>query len=149
MSAASVAADDDAMTDRSAITTALVRSSSAPTISQEPIGESSLSRSARDLRDAARTLRQASTGQHDPEDLARASALAEATLDDLAAGAEIVAYATMEHSRRRRRDGATDGLPLPTARAVSWRLHGLRRELVAARRICSELTRVLDGALRR
>jgi hypothetical protein len=137
------------MTDRSAITTALVRSSPAPTIRQEPTGESSLSRSARDVREAARTLRQACDGQHDPEDLARAFALVEAALDDLAAGAEVVAYATMEHSRRRRRGGATDGLPLPTARALSWRLHGLRRELLAARRICSELTRVLDGALRR
>jgi hypothetical protein len=135
-----------AMTDRSAITTALVRSSPGPTISQEPTGESELSRSARDVREAARTLRQAAGGQHDPQDLAQAFALVEAALDDLATGAEVVAYATMEHSRRRRGGGAIEGLPLPTARALSWRLHGLRRELVAARRICSELTRVLDGA---
>jgi len=136
------------MTDRSTTTTALFRYSSAPEICQQPTGESSLSRSARDLRGAARTFRQASDGQHDPEDLARAFALVEAALDDLAAGAEVVAYATMEHSRRRR-GGATDGLPLATARALSWRLHGLRSEVVAARRICSDLTRVLDGALRR
>jgi hypothetical protein len=75
-------------------------------------------------------------------------ALVEGALDDLAAGAELVAYATMEGSRRRHA-GAMDGLPLATARALSWRLHGLRSGVVAARRICSEITRVLDGAVRR
>jgi hypothetical protein len=149
MSGAWAAAHDDAMTDRSATSTALDRFSSAPEISQPPTGEPSLSRSARDLRAAARTLRRASDGQHDPEELARAFALVEAALDDLATGAEAVAYATMDHSRRRRTGGATDGLPLPTARALSWRLHGLRSELVAARRICSDLSSVLDGAVRR
>jgi hypothetical protein len=137
-----------AMTDRSAVTTALVRSSSAPEIGRPPAGECSLSRSARDLRDAARSFRQASDGQHDPQVLASAFALVEAALDDLAAGAEVVAYATMEHSRGRR-GGATGRLPLATARALSWRLHGLRSEVVAARRICSEVTRVLEGAVRR
>jgi hypothetical protein len=137
-----------AMTDRSSTTTALARSSSAPEAAERPTVQSPLSRSARDLRDAARTLRQASDAQHDPEELASAYALVEAALDDLAAGAERLAYATMEHSRRRR-GGATEGLPLATARALSWRLHGMRSELVAARRICSDLTRVLDGAVRR
>jgi hypothetical protein len=149
MSAASGAAHDGAMTDRSSTSTALARASSAPAIGLPPAGESALGRSARDLRNAARTLRQASDAPHDPKDLATAYALVDAALDDLAAGAERLAYATMEHSRRRRGRGATDGLPLGTARALSWRLHGMRSELVAARRICSDLTRVLDGAVRR
>jgi hypothetical protein len=136
------------MTDRSSTTTAIVPWSSPLEAGRHPADESSLSRSARSLGDAARALRETSDAQHDPEDLARAFVLVEAALDDLAAGAELVAYATMEGSRRRRA-GATDGLPLATARALSWRLHGLRRALVAARRICSEMTRVLDGAVRR
>ena len=134
------------MTDRSFTATTLVPTSSAEVDRQ--IGGSSLSGSARGLRDAARTFRQASDGPHAPEDLARAFGLVEAALDDLAAGAEHVAYATMERSRRRR-DSATEAPPLATARALSWRLHGLRSEILAARRICSDLTRVLDGALRR
>jgi hypothetical protein len=110
--------------------------------------DSQLSRSARSLADAARAFRQTSDAQHEPEHLAVAFTLVDAALDDLAAGAELVAYATMERSRRRHA-GATDRLPLATARALSWRLHGLRSALVAPRRICSELTRVLDDAVRR
>jgi hypothetical protein len=140
-------ADDLSMTDPSSTTTAMVPSSTRLEMARHAAGEASLSRSARSLADAARAFRDASESQHDPEDLARAFALVDAALDDLAAGAELTAYATMEGSRRRR-PGATDGLPLATARALSWRLHGLRGGLVAARRICSELTRVL-GAVRR
>ncbi|HEX2104781.1 MAG TPA: hypothetical protein VHF51_14085 [Solirubrobacteraceae bacterium] len=136
------------MTDRSSTTTAIVPSPSPLAAGRHPADESSLSRSARSLGDAARAFRETSGAQHDPEDLTRAFALIEAALDDLAAGAELLAYATMEGSSRRRA-GATVGLPLATARALSWRLHGLRRGLVAVRRICSELTRVLDGAVRR
>jgi hypothetical protein len=137
------------MTDRSfTTTTAIVPSTSRLEIGRHRADDSSLCRSARSLGDAARAFREASDAQHSPEDLARALALVEAALDDLAAGAELMAYATMEGSRRRRA-GETDGLPLATARALSWRLHGLRGGLVAARRICTELTRVLDGAVRR
>ena len=129
------------MTDRSLTTTALVPSSAPRGVDRQPSAASSLTGSARNLRDAARTFRQASDAQHEPEDLASAFALVEATLDDLAADAERVAYATMERSRRR--GGAADGPPLATARALSWRLHGLRSEVLAARRICSDLIRVL------
>jgi len=133
------------MTDRSATTTTAIVPFG---IERDRADESSLSRSARSLGAAARAFRETSDAQHDDDDLARAFALVEAALGDLAAGAERVAYATMQGSRRRR-GGATDGLPLATARALSWRLHGLRSGLVAAQRICSELTRVLDGAVRR
>jgi hypothetical protein len=136
------------MTDRSSTTTAIVPSISPLEIGRHRAGDSSLSRSARSLGDAARAFREASDAQHDPQDLARAFALVEAALDDLAAGAELVAYATMEASRGSCA-AATDGLPLATARALSWRLHGLRNGLVAARRVCTELARVLDGAVRR
>ena len=129
------------MADRSFTTTAIAPWSSPLAVGRRPADGSSLSRSARTLADAARAFREASDARHDPDDLARAFPLVEAALDDLAAGAELVAYATMEGSSRRRA-GATDGLPLPMARALSWRLHGLRSALVAARRICSELTRV-------
>ena len=131
------------MTDQAFTTTAIV-----PWTAPREADESSLDRSARSLGDAARAFREASDAPHEPEDLARAFALVEAALDDLAAGAERVAYATMEGSRRRRA-GATDGLPLATARALSWRLHGLRSGLLAPRRICSEVTRVLDDAVDR
>jgi hypothetical protein len=136
------------MTDPSSTTTAIVRSSSRLKTGQLRAGAASLTPPARSLSDAARAFRDASDAQHDPEDLAVAFALVGAALDDLAAGAELTAYATMEGSTRRRA-GATNGLPLATARALSWRLHGLRGGLVGARRICSELTRVLEGATRR
>jgi len=110
------------MTHPSSTTTAVVPSSSRLELGQLP-GEAPLSRSDRSLSDAARAFRDASDAQHDPEDFAVAFALVGAALDDLAAGAELSAYATMEGSRRRRA-GATDGLPLATARALSWRLHG-------------------------
>jgi hypothetical protein len=136
------------MTDQSFTTSAIAQLTSPSEAGRHPADESSFTRSAGSLRDAARAFRETADGQHDPEELRRAFALVEAALDDLAAGAELVAYATMERSRRRR-GGATDGLPPATARAVSWRLHGLRSEAVAARRVCSELTRVLAGAVRR
>ena len=132
------------MTDQSFTTTAIVPWTS-PIEAGPHRAEESLPRSARSLRDAARAFRTTADGQHAPEDLACAFALVEAALDDLAAGAELVAHAAMADSRRRRA-GATDGLPLGTARALSWRLHGLRSGLVAPRRICAELTRLFDGA---
>jgi len=109
--------------------------------------ESSLGRSARSLADAARAFRDASDPEHDTHELALAFALVDSALGDLAAAAALTAYATMEGSRRRRAD-RTDRLPLAGARALSWRLHGLRAGLVGAQRICSELTRVLDAAKR-
>jgi hypothetical protein len=136
------------MTDPSSTTTAVVRLPARLEIVHNRGGDASLSRPARSLADGARAFREASDAIHDPQDLALAITLVEAALDDLAAGAELAAYSTMEGARRRRA-GATDGLPLPTARAVSWRLHGLRGQLVRARRISSELTRVLDRAVRR
>jgi hypothetical protein len=136
------------MTDLSSTTTAMVPSSSRLEPDVQSPGEASLSRSARSLADAARAFRDASDARHDPEDLALAFGLMDAALDDLAAAAEAAAYATMEGSRRRRA-GATDGLPLATARAVSWRLHGLRVRLVGARRVCVDLTRALDDHRRR
>jgi hypothetical protein len=135
------------MTDPSSTTTAMVPASSPVEVAEHHAFEQ-LSRSARSLADAARGFRDASGAHRGPEDLARAFALVDAALDDLAAAAELAADATMEGSRRRGAE-ASDGLPLATARALSWRLHGLRGELVGARRICSELTRVLDGAGRR
>jgi hypothetical protein len=135
------------MTNAPSTTMAIIPSSCLEA-AQPRADKTSLSRPARSLSEAARAFRDASDAQHDPEDLAVAFALVGAALDDLAAGAELSAYATMEGSRRRRA-GATNGLPLATARALSWRLHGLQRGLVGARRICSELTRVLEAATRR
>ena len=132
------------MTDPSSSTTAIVPSSP---LGRPHAGESSLSRSARTLAEAARAFRDVTDAQHDPEELAVAFSLVDAALDDLAAAAERAAYATMEGSRRCR-PRATEALPLATARAVSWRLHGLRDGLIGARRICSELTRALEGAVR-
>jgi uncharacterized membrane protein YccC len=132
------------MTDPSSTTTASVVSS--PRLEVVPHrAEASLSRSARTLADAARAFREASDAGHDRADLAVSYRLVEAALDDLAAAAELAAYSTMEGSRRRRA-GAADGLALAKARAVSWRLHRLRRELVGGRRICSDLRRVLGEA---
>jgi hypothetical protein len=136
------------MTDHSFTSSAIVPSTSRLAIGQQRADDASLGRSARSLGDAARAFREASDAPQDPEDLTRAFALIEEALDDLAAGTELIAYVAIEGSRRRRA-GATDGRPLVTARALSWRLHGLRSGLVAARRICTELTRVLDGAVRR
>jgi len=136
------------MTNTSTTTMALVPAPSRPAMGRRSAGESSSSRSARCLADAARAFRDASDAQHDPEDLAVAFALVGAALDDLAAGAELAAYATMERTRRRAM-GPTDGLPLATARALSWRLHGLRSRLADAHGICAEVTGVLDVAARR
>lgn len=127
--------------------TAIVRSSSME-MTRDRAGDSSLSRSARSLADAARAFRDASDAEHDPQDLALAFALVDGALEDLAAAAELTAYATMDGFRRRRAD-VTDRLPLACARALSWRLHGLRAGLVGAQRICSELARVLGGVKRR
>ncbi len=110
--------------------------------------EPSLRRPAQNLTDAARAFRDASGAEQDPDDLGLAFALLDAALDDLAAAAERAAYSTMERSSRRGA-GPPDVLPLATARAFSWRLHGLRARLVNARRICAEVTGVLDGGVGR
>jgi hypothetical protein len=134
------------MTDTSPPTTVTVPSAS-PRGTVQHRDDTSLSQAASRLRDAARAVRETSDAARGPEEAARAFALIEAALDDLAGAAEFVAYATMDGSRRRA--FPPEGLPLTTARALSWRLHGLRRELVVARRICTELTGLLDSAVRR
>jgi hypothetical protein len=136
------------MTDQSSTTTAMLPWSSPLQNVQHGTGEASLSRPARSLADAARAFRDASGAQHDPDDLARAFAQVDAALEDLAAAAQLAADATMEGSKRRGAD-APDALPLATARALSSRLHGLRAELLGARRISSALISAFDGAVRR
>jgi len=66
----------------------------------------------------------------------------EAALGDLAAGAELSAYAV---TAAQRPDGvsATHAPPTSVARSLSWRVHGLRRELLDAREVFAEVNRVL------
>jgi hypothetical protein len=133
------------MTDAISTTTAVVRSPARLEMATQRADDSQLRRSARSLADAAQAFRQSSDARHEREELAHAFERVDAALADLAAGAELIAYGTMDRSRRRR-DGPADELPLATARALSWRLHGLRASLMSARGISSELAGVLDGA---
>jgi hypothetical protein len=101
----------------------------------------SMAAAARRLADAAAAFRAAAGAPRDGSDFALSFSHVEAALGDLAAGAELSAYAVTEASR-------PAGIPAthaaPTsARSLSWRLHGLRHELLAARDVCAEANRVV------
>ena len=101
----------------------------------------SMAAAARRLADAAAAFRTAAAAPGDGSDFAMSFSHVEAALGDLAAGAELSAYAVTEASRP---DGAVaTQAASPSARSLSWRLHGLRRELLGAREVCAETNRVL------
>ncbi len=97
---------------------------------------------AQRLADAAGALRAAAETPRDGSDFAMCFSDVEAALGDLAAGAELSAYAVTAAERL---DGvsATHAPPTSAARSLSWRLHGLRRELLDSRGVCAEVNRVL------
>jgi hypothetical protein len=95
---------------------------------------------ARRLADAAAAFRAAAAAPRDGSDFALAFSDVESALGDLAAGAELSAYAVTEAGRPAGVP-ATHAAPAP-ARSLAWRLHGLRRELRAARDVCAEANRV-------
>jgi hypothetical protein len=100
----------------------------------------SMAAAARRLADAAAAFRTAAATPGDGSDFALSLSDVESALGDLAAGAELSAYAVTEAARRA---GVPATHAAPTsARSLSWRLHGLRRELLAARDVCAEANRV-------
>jgi hypothetical protein len=104
--------------------------------------DSSMAAAARRLADAAGALRAAAETPRNGSDFAMSFSHVEAALRDLAAGAELSAYAVIAAERP---DGvsATHAPPTSAARSVSWRLHGLRRELLDAREVCADVNHVL------
>jgi hypothetical protein len=101
----------------------------------------SMAAAARRLADAAAAFRAAAAAPRDGSDFALSFGHVEAALRDLAAGAELSAYAVTEATRPAGA-AATQAAP-PSARSLSWRLYGLRRELLGAREVCGETNRVL------
>jgi hypothetical protein len=78
----------------------------------------------------------------EPAELALAASALEGTAAALARGVERAAYSLGDSAR----GGAPAATPLPqTARAVSWRLHGL----AGALRRCRELSGVVEEAVER
>jgi hypothetical protein len=134
------AADDRAMTQAATTTMALV--ASPRTGDGTTTDESSMAAAALRLAEAADAFRAAAATPRDGSDFAMSFSHVEEALGDLAAGAELSAYAVTAAERP---DGvsATQTPPTSAARSLSWRLHGLRRELLDAREICAEVNRVL------
>jgi hypothetical protein len=115
------------MTGPSSTSVAMVVSPSRAEIGRHRADESSLTRSARSLADAARAFRETSDAEHAADDLSRAFAFVDAALDDLADGAELVAlyhHGKLEATSRRRgrRAAARDGTRsvLASARPAQW-----------------------------
>jgi hypothetical protein len=107
-------------------------------------GDAPLTAPARELADAARAFRDAALDPREPTDVTLAFAHLEGVLDELAAAAELTAYATIDAATPA---GASMAQPAPPrARAISWRLHGLSSNLLAARATCGEVNRALHGA---
>ena len=104
--------------------------------------DSSMAAAARRLAEAAGAFRAEVETPRDGSDFAMSFSHVEVALGDLAAGAELSAYAVTAAERP---DGvsATHAPPTSAARSPSWRLHGLRRELLDAREVCAEVSRVL------
>jgi hypothetical protein len=143
LSPARAATDDRAMTQAATTTMALV--ASPRTGDGTATDDSAMTAAARRLADAARAFRAAAETPRDGSDLAMCFSHVEVALGDLAAGAELSAYAVTAAERP---DGvsATQRPPTSAARSLSWRLHGLRRELLDAREVCAEVNRVLRHA---
>jgi hypothetical protein len=98
---------------------------------------------ARRLAEAARAFRAAAGSPAEGSDFAVGFGHLEAALEDPAAGAESSAYAAAAAGRPH---GAAATHAAPRAvRFLSGRLHGLRRELRAARDVCADV----NGVLRR
>jgi len=134
------ATDDLAMTQGVTTTVALVASPRSG--DGTAADDSSMAAAARRLAEAARAFRAAAETPRDGSDFAVSFSHVEVALGDLAAGAELSAYAVTAAERP---DGvsATHAAPTSVARSLSWRLHGLRRALLDARGVCAEVNRVL------
>jgi hypothetical protein len=132
--------DDLAMTQAATTTMALV--ASPRTGDGKTSDDSSMAAAARRLAEAAGAFRAAAAALRDGSDFAMSFSDVEEALGDLAAGAELSAYAVTAAERP---DGvsATHAAPTSAARSLSWRLHGLRRELLDSRAVCAEVNRVL------
>jgi hypothetical protein len=87
------------------------------------------------LAEVARAIRVAADHAEELPDLAVVFADAERALGDLAAAAELTGYAVVDRDRPPGAS-ATQHSPTATARALSWRLHGLASALRAARKVC-------------
>jgi len=135
-----VATDHRAMTQAATTTMALV--GSPRTGDGTTTDDSSMAAAARRLAEAAGAFRAAAQTPRDGSDFAMSFGHVEVALGDLAAGAELSAYAVTAAERS---DGvsATQTPATSAARSLSWRLHGLRRELLDAREVCAEVNRVL------
>jgi hypothetical protein len=105
-----------------------------------------LASQAGDLAEAARLFRTTARDPKSGSDLALAFSRLEAALDDLAAGAELAAYAVIEHTRPP--EAPVTSPALAGARSISWRLHALRGQLVAARNTCEEVVSATHDAER-
>jgi hypothetical protein len=124
------------MTEAATTTMALVASPPSARHGTTP----SMAAAARRVADAAAAFRAAAATPRDGPEFALSLSDIESALGDLAAGAELSAYAVTEAGRPA---GVPATHAAPTsARSLSWRLHGLRRELLAARAICAEASRV-------
>jgi hypothetical protein len=90
---------------------------------------------ARCLAEVAHAIRVEAEHPEGLPDLAGVFADIENALGDLAAAAELSAYAVIDNDRPpgARASGVS---PTPPARAVSWRLHGLASALRASREVC-------------
>jgi len=125
------------MTEAATTTMALVASPGSARYRTTP----SMAAAARRLADAAAAFRAAAATPRDGSDLALSFSDVESALGDLAAGAELSAYAVTAAGRPAGVP-ATHAAPA-SARSLSWRLHGLRHELLAARDVCAEANRVV------
>ena len=134
------ATDDRDMTQPVTATMALVASPRSG--EGETTDDSSMAAAAQRLADAAGALRAAAETPRDGSDFAMCFSDVEAALGDLAAGAELSAYAVTA-AERPNGVSATHAPPTSAARSLSWRLHGLRRELLDARQVCAEVNGVL------
>jgi hypothetical protein len=134
------ATDDRAMTQ--AATTTVALAASPRTGDGKTTDHSSMAAAARRLAEAAGAFRAAAETPRDGSDFAMSFSHVEVAFGDLAAGAELSAYAVTAAERP---DGvsATHAPPTSVARSLSWRLHGLDRELLDAREVCAEVNRVL------
>jgi hypothetical protein len=133
------------MTQAATTTMALV--ASPRTDDRTTTDDSSLAAAARRLAEAAVAFRAAAETPRDGSDFAMSFGDVEVALGDLAAAAELSAFAVTAAERP---DGAsaTQAAPTSAARSLSWRLHGLRRELLDSRGVCAEVNRVLRHVAR-
>lgn len=100
-------------------------------------GPGSLDALTRRLAEVAHAIRLAADHPNELPDVTASFADIERALEDLAAAAELTAYAVID-SDRPPGARATQVPPTPRARAVSWHLHGLANALRASRDVCSQ-----------